>query len=116
MVRVMQELDLHPCIRGRDNLGGTIIGQGSAWYFPKGVDAVLHSFLTVTSLYFGVSETALPLDQGELTKLLVMWCENDDHHLQDPSHCTNLTDSTASHGIMARNLRRVAPSSAADQQ
>jgi hypothetical protein len=44
MVHVMDELNVRPRIRGRDNLGGTIIGPGTAMFSPESVDTLAQSF------------------------------------------------------------------------
>jgi hypothetical protein len=50
MVRGMHELDLRPDIRGGDDVGGTVIGKGSATVSPEYVDLFYHSFIVQVSL------------------------------------------------------------------
>jgi hypothetical protein len=40
-VHIMDELNVHARIRGRDNLEGTIIGPGKATFSPESVDTVV---------------------------------------------------------------------------
>jgi hypothetical protein len=116
MVRVMHELNLHPHIRGRDNVGGTIIGPGSVTFSVEQVDLLFHSFLDQASLHFAGPAPSLLIDRPGLIAILTGWCQMDGHHKRDPDHNTGCAPSTAGHAIVARTQHRTLPREAADPE
>jgi hypothetical protein len=102
----MDELNVHPRIRGRDNLGGIIIGLGTAMFSPKSVDTLVQSFLHLSSLHFDAHDLSQLLDRDELITILAKWVTNDKHHKTDPGRGTDLAGSVSGHGILARNHGR----------
>jgi hypothetical protein len=114
MVRVMHEMDLHPYIRGRDNVGGTIIGKSAGSFCQERVDLFLHSFIAHASLHLEMAGASDVIDQAGLIDILSEWCEKDDHHKKDPGHKADLAGSTTGHGIAARNHRRATSGDSAE--
>jgi hypothetical protein len=110
MVDVMDRRDLHPYVRGRDNVGGTIIGAGSATLSQGYVDLLCHSFIAYGSLHSEPPDPSVLIDHAGLIEILDGWCQNDNHHKNDPGRQADLGGSTTGHGIAARNHRRATPS------
>jgi hypothetical protein len=81
MVHVLHELNLHPYIRGRDNIGGTIIGEGLPNFSQDHVDTLCRSSLADASVQFGTPDKLLLMNYKDLIEVLIDWCQNDDHHM-----------------------------------
>jgi hypothetical protein len=62
----MDELNVRPRIRSRDNLGGTIIGPETAMFSPESVDTLAQSFLQLSSLHFDAHAPSQLPDRDEL--------------------------------------------------
>jgi hypothetical protein len=104
-IRVMDELGLHPRIRGRDNVGGTVIGKGSIDFSLPYLERIYHSFLAHAGLHDDAPDPSVLMDGAQLVELLTEWCQKDDHHKNDPGHNRDLTTSIGGHAIVARNRR-----------
>jgi hypothetical protein len=107
-VGIMEELHVHSHIRGRDNVGGTVIGQGSLQSSEIDVERIYHSFLAHAGLHDDAPDPSVLLNRDQLIELLTQWCQKDDHHKTDPGRKADFTKSIANHGIVARNQRRKA--------
>jgi hypothetical protein len=103
MVHVMDELNVRRRIRGRDNLGGTILGPGTATFSPESVETLIQLFLQLSSLHFDARDPSQLLNRDEFITILAKWVTNDKHHKTDPGHKTGLAKSASGHGILARN-------------
>jgi hypothetical protein len=111
MVSIMHEFGLRPHIRGRDNLGGAIIGTGLPAFSQEYVDLLIDSFLANTFLYFDATSASDLMDHTGLIEVLTEWCQNYGHHKKDPGHNTGISACITDYGIVTRNLRgqNVAP-------
>jgi hypothetical protein len=106
MVGVMRDLSLHRSIRGRDNVGGTIIGKGWATFSAYLVSTLCHSFIAQACLHYDPPDPSILYDRDGLIAVLTERCQNDNHHKDDPDHRADFTGKIARHAIIARNLRR----------
>jgi hypothetical protein len=106
IVHVMDELKVRPPICGRENLGGTIIGPGTAMFSSESGDTLVQSFLQFSSLHFDTHDMSQLLDCDELITILAKWITNDKHHKTDSGRKIDLAGSVSGHGVLARNHGR----------
>jgi hypothetical protein len=106
MVGIMRDLGLHPSIRVRDNVGGTIIGKGSATFSADFVSTLCHSFIAQACWHYDSPDLSVLDDRDGLIAVLTKWGRNDNHFERDPAHKADFTGKIAGYAIVARNLRR----------
>jgi hypothetical protein len=106
MVHVLHELNLHPDIRGRDNIGGTIIGEGLPNFSQNYVDLLFRSLLVHASLHFDAPDELPLMNHQDLIEVLTDWCQNDDRHKTDRGHNADILGNIAGYVIVARIYRR----------
>jgi hypothetical protein len=101
MAHVMDELNVRPRIRGRDNIGSAIIGPGTTTFSPESVDTLVQSFFQLLSWHFDAHDPSQLLDRDELVILMAKWVTNDKHQKIDPGRKTDLAGNVSGHGILA---------------
>jgi hypothetical protein len=85
MVHVLHELNLHPYIRDRDNIGGTIIGERLPNFSQDYADLLCRSLLAHASLHFDDPNELPLMKHKDLIEVLTDWSQNNDHHETDTS-------------------------------
>jgi hypothetical protein len=93
---------------GRDDVGGRIIGKGSATFSADLVSTLCHSFIAQVCLHYEPPDPSILYDRDGLIAVLIERCQNDNHHKEDSDHRADFTSKFAGHARVARNLRRVA--------
>jgi hypothetical protein len=101
----MHALGLTTEHRGRDNLGGTLLGPGTCQLSQQRAHVLCMSFVAISHLNYCFCPPDGLLSRSDLQGLLAGWVANDCHHKGDPVYRADFSRRTANHGIDARNRR-----------
>jgi hypothetical protein len=91
--------------RGRDNLGGTLLGPGPCELSQQTPNLLCMSFVALSHLNFRFFPPVGLLSRSDLQRIVAGWVERDRHHKGDPVYRADFARRTANHGIDARNRR-----------
>jgi hypothetical protein len=99
---VMHDLDLSMRHRGRDNVGGTLIGECRPRFAEGEPERFSRSLIRMSSLESSpaVETDVLPLD--ELRYILSGW-SREDHHANDPAYHANFVSKPLNARVSARS-------------
>jgi hypothetical protein len=101
----MHELGLTIEHRGRDNLGGTLLGPGPCQLLQQNPNLLCMSFVALSHLNFRFFPSDGLLSRSDLQRIVADWVERDRHHKADPAYRADFARRTANHGIDAWNRR-----------
>jgi hypothetical protein len=98
---IMHDLDIRIVHRGRDNVGGVVIG-GSRLAFTEGeTERLCQSLIHASDLDFFPTNRRDLLTMGELGTLLSEWLEHD-HHQKDPIYRASFISKPSGARIVTR--------------
>jgi hypothetical protein len=101
----MHELGITSEHRGRDNLGGTLLGKGVCDLHQQLPTRLFLSFVALSNLNYRFFAADGLLSRSELHGIVEDWVAKDRHHKGDPIYRPDFGRRSANHGIMARNTR-----------
>jgi hypothetical protein len=91
--------------RGRDNLGGTLLGPGECDLYQPIVNRWCLSFVALSHLNYRFFAADGLLTRSQLHAIVAEWAAKDRHHKGDPIYRPDASRRSTNHGIVARNNR-----------